>query len=327
MTSRARFILAAAMAAFTMLAIAALSGSTGLAVAAPPVVDSPACTVTGDQSSYGQSGQGLTITPLEQHDDASGGLWTTTWRASGPAGASFIAVVGVHHCFGENARSSVCLAGMSLFTTTYTVAVTIPPTGMTDFSVVDGVTCCEVSEADLLTVNGVAWGASFFDRVATAPWCSDQPTSTPIADLTKTSTPTVTQTPTVTETPTETGTATATQEPTETVTQEPTETATQEPEETATATATSTEEPSPSATATATSVPTETPTATALPSETATETATATPTETATVTETATATPTATASETATATATATPTRTGYFWYFPVIVKDFTSPF
>ena len=276
----------------------------------PPPTETPFCTITRTQAPYSQSTLNLTLTPLEQHDivgGPTGTQWVVTWRADSLPGNIYTATVLFLHCQGDISSLTYCAADRSAFTTTQNIVFTMAgPTY--DWSAVEPVSCCELVQADLVRVNGQQWGSSFFDRKATAPWCTPllTPSSTPTVTSTPSATPTVTPTSPVTDTPTPTATSTATDTPTATPTFTPTATPTltftptQLPTETSTATATVTETP----TATPTETPTETPTQT--PTET--ETATATPTDTATLTPTRT--PTKTWTPTLTPSATGTPTAT-----------------
>ena len=63
-------------------------------------VDLRTCQVGGRQADYGQTGAGVTITPLEQHDIAGYNEWQATWRVTGPAGAPVEAEVVTFRCIG-----------------------------------------------------------------------------------------------------------------------------------------------------------------------------------------------------------------------------------
>lgn len=247
---------------FAGLALAALFVSPGLAASpqagapglnddpTPTATATPFCDVLRTQSEYSQSGQDLTITPTVQFDVEFGGTqWVTNWRVEGQIGRAITVEIYIFHCQGDISTLTYCLADKSAFTNTYTLTFTMEST-IYDFSVMEPVQCCELVEADLFLVNGQPWGASFFDRKATAPWCTP-PTAT------RTATSTVTETPEATPTTTETITNTPTPTPTQTSTQTPTPTAT------ATRTSTRTFTPTftftPTATPTATSTPTFTP--------------------------------------------------------------------
>jgi uncharacterized repeat protein (TIGR01451 family) len=175
----------------------------------PTPIDLRTCQVGGRQADYGQTWQGMTITPLEQHDVGGYNLWETTWRVVGPVGRTIEAQVVTYRCIGlvRTPAWDHCSAELATETISHTVNVTIPASGTINFSVQSPVNCCEIDENDLLFVNGVPWGASFFVRWAESPLC---PFPGPSRTPTVTATPTVTPTPTATATPTFTPTPTAT---------------------------------------------------------------------------------------------------------------------
>lgn len=332
---RARLLCAAAAVIFATLVIAASAlppvdaGAPELAWASPTPLG--ACSVQYFQAGYAQFGQGVIITPTEQFDATDRTQWVTVWSIQGPAGGSIRVTLDAYHCRGVVDSYPYCLPDRATYTNTYTVSVTIPPTStLTTFRHSEPVDCCEITEVDIVRVNNLPWGASYFDRKATAPWCflvltpsptpsaspsttaTATPTIVPTASLPPSATPSGTPTEQPTPAPTASLTATPSATPTDTPTATPTETATATASATMTATATptATDTSSPTATETQTETPTPTQTATdtATATATATETATQTPTNTATPTHTATATPTVTATATATTTATPSPT-------------------
>jgi hypothetical protein len=242
----------------------------------------PPCQVSYRLSDWWQHWEGISIRPLEQHDENEFYQWVKTWVISTTQpGWVISATVVTYRCPGHeyDPEPQHCGPEMATSTVTHNISFTMPISRVTTFSITDTVSCCELDESDLVAVSrNTKWTSSFFLRSARAPVCPIPPTWTPTA----TSTATPTDTPTVTSTPTETATPTATATATDTPT--PTETATE--------------------TATATATPTDTETATTTP------TATATGTATNTLTATRTASATATASVTRTSTATASATRT-----------------
>lgn len=231
----------------------------------------PICQINWRQAPYSQTAAGFTLTPLEQHDE--GAMWSKTWQISGRVGTTAQVVVDVFRCEGAVPAPGLpeeCHADKATQHTQQTAIVTIPAGGVSAFTLVDRVDCCEIDQADVLTVNGVAWATSYFVRSAQAPVCPLPLTATPTPTATQTATPTSTATETPPPSPT------ASETPTATPTRTPTATQTQAPLSSVTATETATE------------------TATALPSTTATETPTSLPSATASQTVTVPATPSAT---------------------------------
>ncbi len=183
-------------------AAAPFDAATATLTATP--VDLRTCQVGGRQADYGQTWQGVTITPYEQHDVGGHNLWQTTWRVLGPAGRTLEAEVVTYRCIGltRTPEWDHCSAELAVETYTQTVSVTIPASGTTQFSTQSPVDCCEIDENDLMTVNGIPWGASFFVRWAESARCPfPGPSRTPSLTPTATATPTSTSTPTATPTP------------------------------------------------------------------------------------------------------------------------------
>ena len=241
--------------AFAALVLALMMGSPGMAASSadmlgprpladeptPTATATPFCTVAVTQATYSQSGLGLIITPTVQFDvDLGGTQWVTNWRVQGQPGQQLTVVVNLYHCQGNIAPLTECLPDQAAFTTTHTLSFTMDGP-LYDFSVMEPVQCCELVEADLMTVNGYDWGASFFDRKATAPWCAPTPTTTATATNTPTEIPSGTPTPTPTDTAT--ATLTPTRTPTRTFTLTPTRTPTRTYTPTLTPTSTSTATP------------------------------------------------------------------------------------
>ena len=171
------------------IAIIVPAANSPTATATP--VDLRSCQVGGRMADYSQQASGITIQPLEQHDQNGYAQWVTTWRVWGPAGQVVNAQVATHRCLGlvRTPGRDYCSAEMATMTTTQSLSLTIPTSGTTDFSVTSNVACCEIDQNDLLYVNGLRWGASFFIRWAESPGCPFIDTPTP------TSTPTPTRTP------------------------------------------------------------------------------------------------------------------------------------
>ena len=123
----------------------------------------------------------------------------------GAPGRTVEANVAVYRCVGLARTPGLdhCPGDLAAITSTQVVSVVIPASGVADFSVRAGVDCCEIDEADLLSVNGQTWGTSYFVRWAESPLCPypRTPTPTPTASRTVTASPTNTSTPTPTSTP------------------------------------------------------------------------------------------------------------------------------
>lgn len=189
---------------------ATLDDATPTATATP--VDLRTCIVGGRKAEYSQYMSGITILPLEQHDEGGYDQWVTTWRVWGPQSTQVQAQVVTYRCIGL-ARTPTwdhCSAELATISVTHSISFTIPISGTTDFSVRTGVSCCEIDQNDLLYVNGQRWGASFFVRWAESPLCPFPGSPTPTRTATATHTPTETATPTTTPTSTHTPTATPT---------------------------------------------------------------------------------------------------------------------
>ncbi len=167
-------------------------------------IDLRSCLVGGRQADYAQTGAGVTILPLDQHDIGGYNQWQTTWRVTGPAGAPVEAEVVTYRCIGlaRTPEWDHCSAELATVSTTQTISLTVPVSGTADFTVTAAVDCCEIDQNDLLRVNGSRWGASFFVRWAESPRCPfPGPSRTPTVTSTPSATPTSTLTPTPTATP------------------------------------------------------------------------------------------------------------------------------
>lgn len=173
----------------------------------------PVCIVGGRQALYAQTGGGVTIVPLEQHD--ANGLWYRTWRVIGPPGTTITIQAITYTCEGA-VRNPItgfdqCTPDKATTKTTHSFTVTIPGGGETTFTITGTAACCRIDQTDIISVNGVPWGSSFFIRWAESNICpvpgaaTATPTATPVAAATPTATPTATGVPR--ETPTATPTA------------------------------------------------------------------------------------------------------------------------
>ena len=172
-------------------------------------VDLRTCSVGGRQADYSQFQSGLTILPLEQHDDAGYNQWVTTWRVTGAPGRTVQAEIITYRCIGlvRTPEWDHCSAELATISTTQILSVTIPPAGTVDFAARSPVDCCEIDQNDLISINGQGWGSSFFVRWAESPRCPfPGPSRTPSVTPTRTATATPTATPTSTSTPTPTAT-------------------------------------------------------------------------------------------------------------------------
>ena len=144
------------------------------AVPGDTLAEPPVCNVTRSQADDGQHDDGVVMTPREQHDEADGRLWVTTWRVTGDPGRAVSGSADVLHCQGAVDDWGYCAYDRSTYSNTFTFNLTIPVSASTDFSIVDEVSCCELAQADLTYVNKFPWGSSFFDRKAIGPqtWCA-----------------------------------------------------------------------------------------------------------------------------------------------------------
>lgn len=178
--------------------------ANGDATATATPVDLRECRVGGRMAEYGQTAQGLTVTPFSQRDVTGYNLWETTWQVAGAPGRSVEAVVVTYRCIGleRTPEWDHCSAELATETLTQTVSLTITASGVADLVTTSPVNCCEIDENDLITVNGVPWGASFLVRWAEADHCPlPGPSRTPTVTSTPTATPTATPTPPFRKTP------------------------------------------------------------------------------------------------------------------------------
>ena len=147
---------------------------------------SPLCQVTYRLSDWWQHWEGISIRPLEQHDESEFYQWVKTWVISTTQpGWVISATVVTYRCPGHeyDAEPQHCGPEMATSTVTHNISFTMPISRVTTFSITDTVNCCELDESDLVAVSrNPKWTSSFFLRSARAPVCPDPTDSDANAD-------------------------------------------------------------------------------------------------------------------------------------------------
>jgi len=175
----------------------------------PPKAAFPPCVKSTRQADYPQTtSDNIKIIPSAQSED--GGKWKLTWNLTGAKpNQHFVAVIKIFHCLvkTETGGYDQCNSGDPNSTKVEkTVEFDAPAETAAEtvisFSVEETVSCCERDQADLISLNGIPWGSSFFIRTAwqnnetcefiPTPTTPPQPTGTPTPTSPITTTPTPT---------------------------------------------------------------------------------------------------------------------------------------
>lgn len=184
----------------------------------PPKAAFPSCVKSTRQADYPQTAGDIKIIPKEQAEE--GGKWKLTWVLTGAKpNEHYTAIIKIHRCHTptDTGGYDQCNAGDPnseeiTKTVSFDAPADISTTTEIPFSVDETVSCCERDQADLVSLNTIPWGSSFFIRTAWVDNATCKYTPPPPPPPTNTPTPTnqVTATPTLTGQPTPTLTITPT---------------------------------------------------------------------------------------------------------------------